>query len=485
VKGPWLWWLALLLALIATAGTVMHSLALKGADPIDQRFPVRYDLGVTLPFMVVMDHPRGLLVVIIFWLLIALVAFVGLKLSQALGTQTASFPIWLAAIALLIAWSLFPILFSSDVYAYAVFGRALGVHGLDPYRLDWLAFSHFGGVDAPLRSFFGTIAPLDTYGPLWNLFAGGLCNVSEHAPLGLLIWEFRVSAGLAVLAAAGALLFLVRGAGRALGLARTSRFLFHPLVLYESAAGGHNDMLMVAPALWAFALADSLPWVAGILIGAAMAVKYVAVVALPFILVRAFSKNYRGALALLLSSIVVPVASSVAMRVHASAFANALQLQGLVITSPRWLLQEWLGRDWTRSWVAGLFAIAFVVWIAVNIGVYARRQDSPSPQLAITGLLWLSPVINPWYVQWLMPGVIHASRTANYIWWFGLFIFLRYLQDAARVPTSDAAYHTMTIALELVTLAFLFCPVILAGAGWQANAIPRNDERRTRASLNG
>ncbi|MET7472373.1 polyprenol phosphomannose-dependent alpha 1,6 mannosyltransferase MptB [Micromonospora sp. NPDC005686] len=173
-----------------------------------------------------------------------------------------------------------PPLGSRDVYSYACQGWTW-TQGLSPYRV---------GVAAAGCPWTGSVSPIwrDTpapYGPFFVLLAG-LAVLAGGGLIGTIV-ALRLVAVAGVLLAALCLPGLARAAGvptrRAAWLV-----LACPLVGIHLIAGAHNDALALGLLLLGLLVLVRLPGrprallVAGMLLGLAVAVKAVAVVALPF-----------------------------------------------------------------------------------------------------------------------------------------------------------------------------------------------------------
>jgi alpha-1,6-mannosyltransferase len=170
---------------------------------------------------------------------------------------------------------------SQDVWAYL--GQAnIAAHGLDPYSVGP------GAVPGP---FAGAVAHewLDAhspYGPLWLWISRLVVQVTQHPWAGM----FALRAlGLVGIAGIGlALVRLCRATGGrpeiALWLALAGPF---PLLMMVGAV--HNESVMLALLLGGVAVAatDARMWralvIGGVLVGAAAAIKVIALVALPFL----------------------------------------------------------------------------------------------------------------------------------------------------------------------------------------------------------
>jgi hypothetical protein len=452
-------------ATISAADLAMNVALRSTASAPDGRFPTHYSVGGQMPFPVIMDHEHGWIFLAIFLAAIALLAAWSLLAARVLGGagRYAQGLLVLGLVVVLALLTSFPVTFSLDSYAYAAFGRLLGVHGLNPYVERLASGSALGDpVLAKLTSFLGTPLPDENYGPAWTWLSAGLAFVSQPGGLPLLIWMQRVAGAAALVVAALGVLRLQQDAQPAERARRTALFALHPLVLYESATAGHNDMLMIAPAVWAFAVVEGSPLAAGFLIGASIAVKYVALIAVPFLAVRVHERHgAKGVLALVAPAVVLPVLLFAPLWPGWQAVGTLLNLGSTLIISPQWLVLTWFPALGARA-VAIAFGGAFAAVMAFSFWRYVRSRCGDEVFRTAVALLWSSPLLNPWYVQWLLPAAAMTGRWARYAWWFGLFVTLRYFEDALRFPSTQAELSQRIALLEIVTLVMLLAPVALA-----------------------
>jgi hypothetical protein len=456
-----------MIAAIVAAGEIMRRLVLAFATSPDPRFPTHYAVGAAMPFPVIMDHDHAWPFLAVFWVLLALLAVMSLLAARSLARTGARGPallLW-GATAVLAAMTTIPVTFSLDAYAYAAFGRLLGVDHVNPYLEHLASGSTLGDpVIARLTAFLGTPLPDENYGPLWTLVAGAIAAVAKNGGVAWTVWGQRAAGAAAlVTAAAGVLRMLSVRRSPSEAARRSALFALHPAVLYESAAAGHNDMLMIAPAVWAFALVDDMPLAAGALAGAAFAMKYVALLFVPFVIVRAYRTRGAGAAAKVAAmALVIPVAAFIPQWPGLTAFSSLLHLRADLIMSPLWLAAMWLPDPIGTRIAATAATLAAVAVVGFSVYRYARDRRAHHIYRSIVAVLMASPLLNPWYVQWLAPAAAAAGRWSRYAWWLALIVPLRYVEDALRFPDSSAAVASRIALLECGTVAILAIPVALA-----------------------
>lgn len=472
-------WTALALAVIATYAVATAMLVPHLAEFNDVRHHVDFTVGVALPLHVVWQALGGWRLMLAAWALAAGLAIAGRQCAAAIADERPRWQILVGIQCLLLAALLaVTVTFSGDVYAYVIYGRLYGLHGINPYLLG-SALPDYG--DAVLRqclAFYGNPPPGDNYGPLWTFVAGGLARIESGLALGAQVWTHRLVASAAAVAATGGLLFAMRRRPAAERVRRAGLFALHPLVLYEAAVGGHNDLLMIAPAVWAFAVVDELPLFAGLLLGASIAVKYVSVIVLPFLALRAAKKSAASGGLTFVIALAVPVLFFQPFWAGAQTVYSLIGHGGVFAMSPAWLLNipffasgnadsPAFGSALTLplfgqpSWPRLVQLAALAVFLAVaaySVIRFARRQDGGDVWRTVAAFVLSLPIIHPWYVVWMTPAAADRGKWATYAWWFGVFAFARYALDELSPSEAGPGY---TAALAVLTVIMLAAPVVL------------------------
>lgn len=470
--------LAVLLALAyaLAAGEIVPGLV----DFDDVRHHVDFTVGIALPLHVAWQALGEWRLTLCLWALVAGLAVAATQIVRAMVIEGRTKPRTLLAIQalLLVALLAVTVTLSGDVYAYVIYGRLYGLLGLDPYLLGSPVNA---GSDEILRqalAFYGNPPPADNYGPLWTLLAGAVSRIEAGWSLGAQVWSHRVlAAGTAVAASAG-LFHAMRRLADDERVKRVARFALHPLVLYETAVGGHNDMLMVAAAIWAFALADDLPLVAGLLLGASIAVKYVSIVLLPFLVIRVARKGATSGVLCAVISIALPLLLFRPFWNGIETVYSLIGHGGVLAMSPQWLadmpffasgtadapvlpglvLPLFGQLTWPR--IIQLAALAAFVAVAlVSIVRYASGRRLAEIWRTLTAALYSLSIIHPWYGLWTSPAAVDDGRWGAFGWWLGIFVFLRYALDGTAPAELGAAYAPL---LATLTAVMLVAPMILA-----------------------
>jgi uncharacterized membrane protein len=239
---------------------------------------------------------------------------------------------------------------------------------------------------------------------------------------------------------------------------RVAIVAFHPLTLYESAAGGHNDFLMIAAAAWSFAFVDELPLIAGLLLGAAIAIKYFAAILLPFVALRAARKSVVAAAIVVVLAVVVPV-----LCFHPFAFGTVGQATMAKVASSLSMSLNWLlalplfalkASDPAVRSVQFAILAAFALVTLTAVVRYARTFCNAEMFRSITALLWSLPAMHPWYSAWLVPVCAARGAWAAYAWWFSALSLLLYTHEAVLpTPFNHAIFVVLTLALLIIPIA--------------------------------
>jgi hypothetical protein len=133
-----------------------------------------------------------------------------------------------------------PIMFSSDVYSYTVFGRLFAFYHVDP-AVD---IAVLPADDLYLRLWKEDPEP-SPYGPLWTLISAGIAWIGSERP-GLTVLLFRGLACLGVLGASAVIWSGLRRVAPHTAAQGLVFFLWNPLTVLEAGLSGHNDAVMIA-----------------------------------------------------------------------------------------------------------------------------------------------------------------------------------------------------------------------------------------------
>lgn len=337
----------------------------------------------------------------------------------------------LCAIALALAWCV-PVLFSSDVYAYAAYGQ-LAWMGRSPYA-HAPSSSNALLLDAAWQ--WGGTFPICVYGPAFVAISRVI--VATFARFGTLaqLDALRALATLALLACAP-LAYAAFYGDRTVKLRAAATIALNPVAIW-CAAEGHNDAIALAIVLAGFAVARSGSYGVGATLVAFSALVKSPGIAAAFAFGIADRRARAGALigvvlAVVLSvPLIAGITSSLAPRSHYAAFAS---LQG--IADP----------------IAGpVAAIAFAILVAglLTSSAIARLRAGKSDGWTRLGIAaWvLIPNPYPWYGVWLVALAALAPRTRAGVAAILLSFsaLLRYVPDAVAAPKAAEAVVLSTVA---------------------------------------
>ncbi len=425
--------------------------------------PQRYGgflVGLSLPVPVVQVAPNWypFLALVIVWSLLGLFGWQAVEALKS-DDRARTWMVYSAFAAVGLCLTFFAITQSIDGYYYVFFGRLFGIHGIDPYVLP-----------APLTVPDKILAqeyPLlhnppfpDPYGPGFTLLAGVVGRLEAGANLWWQLWTWRVVSLASAVAILAAVDRMLRQTTREDRMRRVAIVAFHPLMLYESGAGGHNDFLMVAAAAWSYALVDDLPLIAGLLLGAAIAIKYFAAVLLPFIVIRAARKSAVAASVIVVLAALVPVLCFHPFNFGATGQATLVKVGSSLSMSLTWLLSLPLFAVNASALTLRLVQLTVVAGFAlitlVSLLRYAKAQRNREVIRAIAALIWSLPAMHPWYAAWIAPASAARSGWGTYAWWFAALSLAVYAHEAV-LPTPFN--HSIFIA---ITIGVLAVPVAIA-----------------------
>jgi hypothetical protein len=315
-----------------------------------------------------------------------------------------------------------PLLYSRDVYSYAFYGRIAGIYGGNPYVETPL--DHSGDL---LWNFVGPkwVDTPAVYGPVWTRLSaelsGFLPKPVDHVEAYTLL---AVAASLTLCLVLASIVHRAWPARTAFALAIVGA---NPVVLFHSAASGHNDLLMILAVVVGLGFVlrgHDLAAVAALSLGAL--VKAPAALPLLLLLVWAVARRPRGE----------RVRTAVTHVGLATGLGLALALPYLQWDDPTLGMLELSGHEgWlapsatlsrlldvlsfgTMGWVARIaFAALFFGALGGLVREVARRAPEMSP--AELGATWgwsllllalLGPVLLPWYAVWALPFVWLVPR---------------------------------------------------------------------------
>jgi hypothetical protein len=320
------------------------------------------------------------------------------------------------AVAFHVALLLLPLLISRDVYSYIAHGQIVSIHGGNPYVATP---ADFPGVLSRVLVGPKWVDTPSVYGPLFSHVAGLVTRLSSR--LDVLVDAFRLIAigvSLATTFVIGATVRRARPDRAAFAIAA---FGLNPVILFQSAASGHNDLLValsVAVAAW-LVLRDRTMWAVAVL---ALGALVKATGFLPLLLLIVWAVWRRPG-----SERVRTLAGHAGLAVAISAIVAAPFLQaqdptlGMLELAGHegWLApSRFFGRildavsgDTLGAVARSAFAVAMVAVAILLVRAIARRAATGAPPdeliagwgWALLALALLGPVLLPWYLAWSLP----------------------------------------------------------------------------------
>jgi len=349
----------------------------------------------------------------------------------------------IAVVALNVVLLLSPPLQLTDLFNYLGYAHLGALHHLNPYTYVIANERHdpvYG-----LTTWYNLRSP---YGPAFTLLIYPLALL----PLSVAYWVLKTAT---VLASLG-FLALVWRCARQLG--RDPRFavLFvaaNPIFLIYELGGFHNDVFMLLPAMAAISLLlDGRDRWSGASLTLAIAIKFTAVLLLPFLLLAARPARRRVRLIMGLAGAAVPLAAA-SIVVFGLTIPNLSDQSSLLtrFSVPN-LLGVLLGLGGGTPTLVRVASMTVVLVAAVLLW---RRGDwltgaGWSTLALVCSLAWLVP----WYIVWVLPlaalGTSIRLRRATVA--FTVFLVLTFV-PATTLIMAQLKLNTMNGAASQASLA--------------------------------
>jgi hypothetical protein len=387
------------------------------------------------------------------------------------GTISARTAIGLA-VAYHLALLLLPLLFSRDVYSYAYYGKIAAAYHANPYVVTPADYP-----TDPLASFVGPkwVDTPAVYGALWTQVSALVTRLAED--VGAIVSTFRViaiAASLATVVVVAGLVRRVRPDREAFAVALVG---LNPVVLFQSASSGHNDLLVALAIAGAMALVFSgreLWATAALALGTL--VKVTAAVPLLLFWVAVAARRPRGERVRAVAPHLL-VAGALAL-LAAAPFANTddptLGVAELG-SHEGWLAPSRFFRrvvDALSGDVLGFvpriaFALAAVGAIVLVARAVWRRRPGVAADLVgaswgwgLLCLMLLGPVLLPWYVTWALPLGWLLPRVPRTVL-IGTGLALTVSQWTSEPAAFGSAYDA-----NLLFGHYVVTPAVIALLGW-------------------
>ncbi|MCH8571452.1 polyprenol phosphomannose-dependent alpha 1,6 mannosyltransferase MptB [Nesterenkonia sp. AY15] len=337
--------------------------------------------------------------------------------------------------AAVVLWSLpqlvaLPI-FSRDVFAYLNQGR-LVLAGQDPYTTGVSTLDNWFQLGTDILW-----AESETpYGPLFLWLEAAVMNIAGESPdLALFLFRLACVGGVVMMMIFVPKLARIHGIDPARAQWIT---LANPLLIISFISSAHNDAIMVGFALAGiYAAAHSRGVLATLLVVVSIGIKPITIVLLPFIgLLWAgpgASWSRKFTYWFLTAGIAAAVMITIGL-IQGYGFGWLAVLAGTgtgsVFWSPIGIADGWLGTllrsfGLDSSWTLEVFKVAGrLLSVAVVLWLMFRGSEKFVVQRmvwAFTALVVLSPIIQPWYLLWLLP--LFAITGIRKDWQFKWVVF--------------------------------------------------------------
>ena len=371
---------------------------------------------------------------------------------------------------------------STDLYHYILDGRALALHGGNPLARPPVDFWH----DELAGILYYNTENTGAYGPLFYALAAGAALLGQ----GSLVWSTVAMKGLALLWLSGCfpLVYAVgervrRGGGAAALLA----FTWNPLVVFEAAGSGHNDIGVAFFGLLALWLALSGRWRwAPVALALGLLVKPTALLFLPPLLAWLWFQPLRPTARELFASLgaaaAVVVVAYAPFWAGAATFSQLRHLATLRMNSPAdaavVLLEARLSSDEAVRVIKLACAGAFLV--AAGLVLAGTRGPRPAalPRAAFWCLFAYLMLTSWWFWPWyLLPlaaagAVLWPGREGRLLAVFSCTALLLYAPLGWR-ETLFTYQNGVSQAVGVALIVFLAPALVWASDWWGTGAAER------------
>jgi alpha-1,6-mannosyltransferase len=370
-----------------------------------------------------------------------------------------------------------PLLISRDVYSYIAYGNIAGLHHVNPYVQT--------PADFPLDAVAALVGPKwfstpAVYGPLFTGYASIVVR-TVHA-LSAQVEVFRWTAAVSGMGTVAVIATTVRRAWPARAAFAVAVFGLNPVVLFQTVASGHNDILVALAVAAALALVRArrdLPAVAVLALGTL--VKATAALPLVLLLVWCVARAPAGRR---MRTVLTHggLAAGIGVLFAAPFFQLHDPTLGMLELAGHegWLapsrffrrLLDGLSGDTlgvvARVGFAALLVCAVVLLCRIVWRQAARSDPGGDPVLELGAawtwslllLMMLGPVLLPWYVVWALPLVWLLPRVPRAVL-LATSVALALSQWTAEPGRFPAAYD-----LNVLVGHYVITPVVIGLLAW-------------------
>lgn len=344
----------------------------------------------------------------------------------------------------------FPVVFSSDVYAYAGYGF-MASHGIDPYAHARIALRN-PLMDAVLWQ-WGNPPPICVYGPAFVWFAQAIVAIFGGLGAVAPLWAFRIASCIALVACAPLAYAAFASFAPRVRFAAAAGIALNPIAIW-SCAEGHNDVYVVALALGGFALAQrARPFTGALLLALSPLIKAPGLIAAAMLAIASWRDRPRLTSVLMGTIAGLSVSAVVAWPLESGLRAHLLPAGHYF---PQFSLQYVLASLLPQQAAIGAAAICAIVLAAAGIRKLVNGDLEGAPLVALAA--WIAiPNPYPWYALWILPAAFLAWETpaAWAIVVLTLCTVARYYPDATGDLSQPASLTIAVLQLALPAAVFI------------------------------
>ena len=227
-----------------------------------------------------------------------------------------------------------------------------------------------------------------------------------------------------------------------------------PLLIFESSFQAHPDLIGVSLMFLAFfAAKKGNPWLAMIFLGLASSAKVFAVLLWPFIVQKDRWFRQGVFMAGVILMIYLPF---IGQQSDAGSTSLQAMATGWEFNPAIYVLLKQFTESYARILSLGSFALIYLI-LVIQFWKKNIKQTETSPPLDLVfgAFLILSPVINPWYLLWLLPFSLTTPR-----YWSLTAVFIVSISYATGLNLESESLadfqipiHIQIIEFGLITLA--------------------------------
>jgi alpha-1,6-mannosyltransferase len=358
---------------------------------------------------------------------------------------------------------------STDIWAYAAYGRMVSHYGASPYRHVPVEFSN----DRAIRRVKPTWQNSSSvYGPLWHGVSAGVVSVTQTHLQSTRVW-FQSLAAMSVFLA---VLLIGR---RTRSPAAAALIGLNPLVIYDVVNGGHNDALVGLALLVGVLLASRERFkLAALAIALGALVKLVAL--LGFVALIVWIVRKRGVRPAAITTGVGGgvIAAGYALSGGLDALTPLREARLQMSRNSIWLLTNPEGRtnlfglgrfhefstDFLQT-AATLSTITVIVLAGVLIA--GRLRDNTSALVvgsAVVAYLLAGAYVLPWYAAWALPVLVlewRSGLTRLVLAQSALYLIAYQYRQGIPASVPYRAIFASNVALVLLELTIIAALIVM------------------------